>query len=382
MNPTNFSGLFGGGGRSLSKASGDNGGDAEMVTPLGQSPSMTTSSSYLQAFHAGTAPTMGVPPLELTVGLGILWQQQNNHADKFPLDELADDIDIDDADLLPLRPMGGGGGGDRRGRQRCRHRHFSLEDYCHNGGGHESEDSNLSSLSMVNGGDNSTAATEVEEDANHSVLMSFRKHDFSDLASTPTSSSPFPSGEQRLRLQQQKQPPLSPLAVISSSSSDVARCDQVLPGVTSLTALNAHLRLLPELRARLARLLEAAGSSKTETDNLKRRLDIPAGLLDMVASHVIQEAEDEPYGLNGCVLRVFYEGHHDLHSLGSLDYDPNTVPTFEISLTLRECPNLSWGQRVARRLSLGGSPSSSRLDVGTSYRLVKKRKYRQQQLNM
>ena len=36
MNPTNFSGLFGGGGRSLSKASGDNGGDAEMVTPLGQ----------------------------------------------------------------------------------------------------------------------------------------------------------------------------------------------------------------------------------------------------------------------------------------------------------------------------------------------------------
>ena len=32
----------------------------------------------------------------------------------------------------------------------------------------------------------------------------------------------------------------------------------------------------------------------------------------------------------------------------------------------------------SRRLSLGGSPSSSRLDVGTSYRLVKKRKYRQQ----
>ena len=72
-----------------------------------------------------------------------------------------------------------------------------------------------------------------------------------------------------------------------------------MPGVTSLTVLDAHLRLLPELRARLARLLEAAGGSKTEADNLKRRLDIPAGLLDMVASHVIQEAEDEPYGLNG-----------------------------------------------------------------------------------
>ena len=49
------------------------------------SPSMmSSSSSYLQAFHAGTAPSMGVPPLELTVGLGqLLWQQQQNqHTDQ------------------------------------------------------------------------------------------------------------------------------------------------------------------------------------------------------------------------------------------------------------------------------------------------------------
>ena len=47
---------------------------------------MTPSSSYLQAFHVGgTAPTMGVPPLELTAGLGqLLWQQQqhSNYADQ------------------------------------------------------------------------------------------------------------------------------------------------------------------------------------------------------------------------------------------------------------------------------------------------------------
>ena len=49
---------------------------------------MTPSSSYLQAFHShvggGTAPTMGVPPLELTAGLGqLLWQQQHsNYADQ------------------------------------------------------------------------------------------------------------------------------------------------------------------------------------------------------------------------------------------------------------------------------------------------------------
>ena len=39
MNPTNFSGLFGGGGFSKDDglaAPGSGGGDAEMVTPLGQ----------------------------------------------------------------------------------------------------------------------------------------------------------------------------------------------------------------------------------------------------------------------------------------------------------------------------------------------------------
>ena len=75
-------------------------------------------------------------------------------------------LDEDDDDLLQVEQE------QQRGR-RCRHRHFSLEDYH---GGHESEDSNLSSLSMVNCDNNGTAATEVEEDANHSVLMSFRKH--------------------------------------------------------------------------------------------------------------------------------------------------------------------------------------------------------------
>ena len=84
----------------------------------------------------------------------------------------------------------------------------------------------------------------------------------------------------------------------------------LVPSVISSSAsvLDAHLRL-PELRAKLASLLEAGsgkttnaapgGTTEAAADNLKRRLDIPAGLLDMVASHVIQEAEDEPYGLNG-----------------------------------------------------------------------------------
>ena len=101
---------------------------------------------------------------------------------------------------------------------------------------------------------------------------------------------------------QLKQPSLLPLLPVSPSAAVISSSGNSSSGNSSShSVLDAHLRL-PELRARLARLLEA-GSSSTGTaaaaDNLKRRLDIPAGLLDMVASHVIQEAEDEPYGLNG-----------------------------------------------------------------------------------
>ena len=126
-----------------------------------------------------------------------------------------------------------------------------------------------------------------------------------------------------------------------------------------------HWRRLPELKARLSRLLEAAAGSTARVDILKRSLALPAGLLDVVAAHVAQEAGEEPRGLGGCVLHVFFEGRHDRHTLGSLRCDEaGEAPSFEIRLTLRE-----------GRWAAGGPAASSRLEVGTSYRLVKRRKY-------
>jgi hypothetical protein len=58
-------------------------------------------------------------------------------------------------------------------------------------------------------------------------------------------------------------------------------------------AASAKQRL--QLQSLLSRMLEADSGE----DNLKRRLDIPDGLLEIVASHVLQEAEEEPYGLKG-----------------------------------------------------------------------------------
>ena len=162
----------------------------------------------------------------------------------------------------------------------------------------------------------------------HSVP--FKVDDFTDSDSPPTSS----GTPKRRRLQEQNPP------VYAGSSSQ---------------------RRIHDLKAKLARLLEAAAGSTARVDILKRSLAVPEGLLDVIASHVAQEAEGEPRGLDGCVLHAFYEGRLDRHTLGSLHCDPETTPSFEIRLTLRE------GRFAA-------SPSPSRLDVGTSYRLVKRRK--------
>lgn len=74
----------------------------------------------------------------------------------------------------------------------------------------------------------------------------------------------------------------------------------------------------------------------------------PAGLLSVIAGHVLQEADDEPYGIKGCVVHIQYEGHSALHHLGTLDCDPGTgAKTFELTLTLRQ-GQATWGQRMAR----------------------------------
>ena len=100
----------------------------------------------------------------------------------------------------------------------------------------------------------------------------------------------------------------------------------------------------------------------------------PDGLLSIMANHVLQEASQEPYGLKGGRLHIQYEGHTALHYLATLDCDPDTpAKTFELTLTLREA-QASWPQRMARRLS-----QSSPIEVSTTYKLVKRRTYRNDQ---
>jgi hypothetical protein len=146
-------------------------------------------------------------------------------------------------------------------------------------------------------------------------------------------------------------------------------------------------KLASQLRTELeVRLLETLcpvpGSSTSSGSGSGRRrkflFELPPQLLGVIASHVLQEAANEPYGLKGCLLHIYYESETDCEFVASLDCDPETLSTFELTLTLRQDAGRRRGWRnklpeLVRSFSTFGFGS---VLIGTSYRLVKRRNYR------
>jgi len=106
----------------------------------------------------------------------------------------------------------------------------------------------------------------------------------------------------------------------------------------------------------------------------RKSLQFPCNLLQEIAAHVIQEASLEPCGLKGCLIFIYFEGENDCQYLNSLRCDPATIPTFELTLTLRQNqPKIrGWIPDIVKR-NFSVMPN---VVVSTSYRLVKRRKYR------
>lgn len=134
------------------------------------------------------------------------------------------------------------------------------------------------------------------------------------------------------------------------------------PPIVLLDTNSEHIssQLLGELKERL---LNAVLSKMT--------LDFPSNLLHEISAHVIQEASLEPCGLKGCLIFIYFEGENDRQYVNTLRCDPATIPTFELALTLRQSHQFkkgSWISSLVKRISV---PT-----VSTSYKLVKRRKYR------
>lgn len=108
---------------------------------------------------------------------------------------------------------------------------------------------------------------------------------------------------------------------------------------------------------------------------------IPADLTVRVARDIIRMAEKEPCGLRGCVLLLNYEDQVESRRIGQLQYDPATVGTFELLLTLKKDMN-SWlalrhffpFRGCLRKLGKG-----STIVVSPGYTLVKRKLYRSSQ---
>lgn len=137
-----------------------------------------------------------------------------------------------------------------------------------------------------------------------------------------------------------------------------------------------------------------------EQDTVSPKLKFPDNLVSVIAGHVIQESSLEPCGLKGCVIYIYLEDDEGCQYVNCLRCDPETVPTFELTLTLRSSPNSnpflltrsqssifssvgrrpSWGDRLlpslVRNIRQTQSTKPVSILVSTSYKLVKRRKYR------
>jgi len=151
------------------------------------------------------------------------------------------------------------------------------------------------------------------------------------------------------------------------------------PSSMSLELDNDHIagQLRTELEVRLLETLCPAPGSGSRR---KFIFELPPQLLSIIASHVIQEAANEPYGLKGCLLHIYYESDTDCEYVASLDCDPDTLSTFELTLTLRQdAGKKSWRNKLPELVRSLSSFGFGSVLIGTSYKLVKRRNYRSPQ---
>lgn len=109
---------------------------------------------------------------------------------------------------------------------------------------------------------------------------------------------------------------------------------------------------------------------------------VPCDLTIRVAQDIIRMSEYEPCGLRGCIVHLNIENKSCCRKLGKMKWDPESIATFELHLTLRQ-DNSGWfglKQLVSSRLfkKVGREPA---IVVHEGYTLSKKKLYRSSSLD-
>ncbi|XP_054998931.1 DNA damage-inducible transcript 4-like protein [Sorex araneus] len=124
----------------------------------------------------------------------------------------------------------------------------------------------------------------------------------------------------------------------------------------------------------LARLLENCLATSKQSRLGCSRVLVPETLTQRVAQDVLRLAAGEPCGLRGCVLHVGLESGDGCRALGRIVCDASVVPTFELTLALKQ-ESCSWASLRAL-FSRGRAPGLGRtLVLSSGFRLVKKKLY-------
>lgn len=73
------------------------------------------------------------------------------------------------------------------------------------------------------------------------------------------------------------------------------------------------------------------------TKDLDLTVYSPTTLIETATNVIVSESQTEPYGLRGCIVFVNLERRKSIvHNLGHIVCDPDTVATFELTLTFKE----------------------------------------------
>jgi len=105
---------------------------------------------------------------------------------------------------------------------------------------------------------------------------------------------------------------------------------------------------------------------------------LPSDLLQRVAAQVLGLAEVEPCGLRGCTLYVEFlpTEFQEPRRIATIKWDPNTVSTFELTLTLKQDPrsSASWTNilpQFIKNFTKGGT-----IMISHTFDITKKKLYR------
>ncbi|XP_078578534.1 DNA damage-inducible transcript 4-like protein [Branchiostoma floridae x Branchiostoma japonicum] len=108
---------------------------------------------------------------------------------------------------------------------------------------------------------------------------------------------------------------------------------------------------------------------------LQCNLVVPDNLTQQIARDVLRMSDNEPCGLRGCLIHTVYEDSGVSKQVGKVNYDPDTVNTFELTLTLRR-DRAAWLNALQALLPFSGCSGQKTVTLSSGYRLVKKKLYR------